>query len=145
VRRIWFRVAGPEDDAASAARAADAARRLGAGEAFEAVRTALGDAEIAPVPDALLPPAKLLDYLGPTALRAADELAPGAASAPMRGTGGYQVVQLVERGPTERAPLADVRETLVAELRRERGEQALRRYLDDLRRGAHVELAEPLP
>jgi len=37
---------------------------------------------VSPLPDAALPPAKLLDYLGPTALRAALTLAPGAVGEP---------------------------------------------------------------
>jgi len=44
------------------------------GEAIDAVQASLGDPPLAPLPDTLLPPAKLRDYLGPTALRTALEL-----------------------------------------------------------------------
>ena len=51
--------------------------------------TALGDRDPAPLPDALLPPAKLRDYLGPTPLRAALDLHARARSAiPVRSTAG---------------------------------------------------------
>src|SRR5262249_25577691 len=62
VQQIFFSVASTSGDAGALARAAEAVRRARAGEAFDAVRAALGDPEIAPLPDALLPPAKLVDY-----------------------------------------------------------------------------------
>jgi hypothetical protein len=50
-------------------------RRLADASALAAARRhitdALGDPEISPLPDALLPAEKLIDYIGPTALKAA--------------------------------------------------------------------------
>jgi hypothetical protein len=144
VRQVWCRAAAG-DGSASLARAHEAARRLRAGEEFAAVRAALGDPEALPLPDALLPPAKLLDYLGPTALRAALALEVGGVSDPVRAGEGHHVLALVERREDATPPLAEIRDEVRAEFRRRAGERALRRYLDDLRGGAAVEVAAGLP
>lgn len=144
LRQIFCRVATGADDAAALARAQQASRHLQAGEAFGAVRTALGDAEVSPLPDALLPPAKLLDYLGPTALHAALALRAGEVSDPVRASAGYHVLQVIERqGDTDRA-FAEIKAQVLAEFRRLNGEQALRAYLDDLRARADVMIAPTL-
>ena len=144
VRQVFVRVTTPTDPAALA-RAEDAARRLRAGERFATVADQLGDPPLAALPDAALPPAKLRDYVGPTALRAALELDEGEVSEPVRSGTGYHVLQLVERQPDTVPPLAEIRPQVVAEWRRRAGEQALRAYLDELRASATVVVAEPLP
>lgn len=144
VRQVFVRVTTPTDPAAEA-RAAQAARRLRAGEPFDTVAGELGDAPLMPLPDAVLPPAKLRDYLGPTALRAALDLEVGEVSDPVRSGTGYHVLQVVEKQPDAQPPLADIRPQVVAEFRRRAGERALRAYLDELRASADVVVAEPLP
>lgn len=142
VRQVFVRVTTPTDPAAEA-RAAEAARRVRAGESIESVADALGDRPLSPVPDALLPPAKLRDYLGPTALRAALDLAPGAVSEPVRSGTGYHVLQVVETQPDAVPGLAEIRPQVEAEYRRRAGEDALRAYLDELRGSAEIVVAEP--
>jgi parvulin-like peptidyl-prolyl isomerase len=144
LRQVFVRVTRP-NDAEALARAEQAAARLRAGESLESVDAALGDAALAPLPDTALPPAKLRDYLGPTALRTALELDVGAVSDPVRSGTGYHVLQVVERQPDSAPPLADIRPQVVAEMRRRGGEAALRAYLDELRAGADVTTAERLP
>jgi hypothetical protein len=144
VRQVFVRVTEPSDPAA-AARAQDAARRLRAGESLAAVQHALGDPPLVPLPDALLPPAKLRDYLGPTALRAALELGEGEISDPVRSGTGFHVLQVAERAPDSAPSLIEVRPQVVNELRRRKSERALREYLDQLRDGADVIAVESLP
>jgi parvulin-like peptidyl-prolyl isomerase len=144
VRQVFVRVRTPTDPAAEA-RAAEATRRLRAGEDFATVQAALGDAPLSPLPDALLPPAKLRDYLGPTALRTALELGSGAVSDPVRSGTGYHVLEVVERQSDSVPALADVRPQVVNEYRRRAGERALRDYLDELRANADVVVSEPSP
>ena len=143
--QVFFRVAGVADEAALLARAGEAQRRLEAGEPLERVRAELGDAEVSPIPDALLPPAKLREYVGPTALRAVMELAPGAISAPVRSGMGLHVFQLIEREEARVPPFEDVAESVRAEWVRRAGDRALRGYLDDLREDARVQTLETLP
>jgi len=144
VRQVWVRAGNAAEATRALERAQEAARRLRAGEAFPAVSAALGDREVAPLPDALLPPSKLSDYLGPTVLRTLLAMAPGEVSDPIRAQSGYHVLQVVEREANQLAPLAEMRPQVAAEVRRRRSDQALRRYLDDLRSRASIETAAEL-
>jgi len=87
-----------------------------------------------PVPDDLLPLTKLTQYLGPTLVEHAASLEVGAVSEPIAQGGAWHVVQVVDRGEPHEPPLDEIRDVVAAELRRRRGEEALRRYVDDLRR-----------
>ena len=144
VRQLWCRADTAADAPSAEARARAAAASLRAGEDFAGVRARLGDPEIAPLPDALLSPAKLLDHLGPTALRAALELEAGAVSDPVRSATGYHVLQVIEREAEWVPPREEIADEVVAEYRRRRGERALRAYLDGLRARAEVEIAPAL-
>jgi len=139
-RQIWCRVPTLADAGAAHTRATDAAKRLRAGEDFTAVRSALGDNEIAPLPDALLPPAKLADYLGPTALRAVLGLQPGEVTDPIRSSTGYHVLQLLERAAGSAPPFESMKAQVLAAYRKNAADAALRSYLDDLRSRADVKV-----
>jgi parvulin-like peptidyl-prolyl isomerase len=142
LRQIFFRVAENASAAAAEERAREAIRRTQSGETFTSVAAELGDREIAPLPDALLSPAKLLDYLGPTALRVTLSLGEGEIGGPVRSGQGVHVLLVVEREPGSARAFADVRSQVAAELVRRRDEQALRRYLDRLRADAVIEVRE---
>jgi parvulin-like peptidyl-prolyl isomerase len=145
VRQIFFRVGEGRQAAAKLASAQKAARRLRAGEAFDRVRAEMGDDELLSLPDTLLPPAKLRDYVGPTALREIMSLEVGKISDPVRSGSGFHVLQVVERQPDSVPPLAEIRDQVVAELRRREGEKALRDYLAGLRETFDVEVRDSLP
>jgi parvulin-like peptidyl-prolyl isomerase len=138
VRQIWVRAESDGERALAEARAQAAYQRLRQGEDFEQVRRELGDPELAPIPDALLPATKLADYLGPTPLRAALELGVGEVSPPQRSTRGFHILQVLERVADPPPPLAEIRPQVLAEFRRRAGEQALRTYLDELRARASI-------
>jgi hypothetical protein len=144
VARVFVRAPGTSRDGEEG-RAVEAARRLRAGEDTETVRSSLGDPEVAPLPDELLPPAKLREYIGPTALRVALELEPGGVSEPLRSPEGIQVIRLVEREAPSVPGLAEIEPEVRAELRRRAGDAALRGYLVELRERADVRLAPDLP
>ena len=145
VRQIWFKVISAVQAEPALERARAAVARLRAGEDFATVRDAVGDHEITPLPDAPLPPAKLVDYLGPTAVKAVAALSPGETSEPVRSATGYHVLQVVEREPAAAPPLTQIRPVVLGELRRRAGEKALRAYLDDLRARAMIERTSRLP
>jgi len=140
-------VAGPpnRDDALALARASEVAERLRRGEAWDAVESALADPPVAPVPDDLLPPTKLGQYLGTSAVEAAAALAPGAISDPLRVAGGWSVLQLTQREPSSTPPLEEIEDQVRAELRRRAGDTALRRYVEELRQHAEIRVAGALP
>jgi peptidyl-prolyl cis-trans isomerase C len=139
-RQIWCRVPTLAEAGPAHARATEAARRLRAGEDFSNVRAALGDTEVAPLPDALLPPAKLADYLGPTALRAILRLEPGEVTDPIRSSTGYHVLQLLERAAGAAPSFDDMKPQVLATYRKQAADQALRDYLEDLRDRADVRM-----
>jgi parvulin-like peptidyl-prolyl isomerase len=143
VQQVFVRAAPQRSEDEARARADQATRRLRAGEPFQRVRDELGDPEIAPVPRDLLPIAKLREYVGPTATRAAEALEVGGASDPQRSASGYHVLVLLDRSPGGTPPLSGVQEEVRAELRRRASERALRTYLDDLRARADVRVREP--
>jgi len=145
VRQVFCRVPISPDAPMAFDRAQQAAQRLRNGEDFDAVRTALGDPEMAPLPDAPLPLPKLVDYLGPTASRVATGLDIGQVSEPVRSSTGYHVLQVLDRVPDSGPPFADVKAQVEAEFRRRAGERALRAYLDELRSRADIAVASKLP
>jgi len=147
--RLWVRQVFVADDGggedAARERAERAASRLRAGEPIERVRAELGSPEVAPIPDVLLPPAKLREYLGPTALLTALDLERGKVSDPVRSAQGYHVLVLVEREPGGAPPLEESVPQVRAELRRRQGDRMLRERLDQLRSEADLTLALPAP
>jgi parvulin-like peptidyl-prolyl isomerase len=145
IAQLFVRVAEAGEDADALARAERGRAALAAGEALASVRAKLGSDEISPVPDALLPPATLREYVGPTVLRAALEQTPGQWGAPVRSGTGYHVVCVLEREPERTPPLEDIRDEVKSEWVRRAGDRALRGYLDALRGDARVVVAAELP
>ncbi len=145
VRQVVVQADGRRSAEEALSRARQATARLRAGEPLETVAHELGDPELPPVPDDLLPPTKLREYLGPTPLRAVLELEPGQVSDPVRSSSSFHVLLLVERESERIPPLEEIEHEVRAELRRRVGDRALREYLEELRRQADVRLAEPLP
>jgi parvulin-like peptidyl-prolyl isomerase len=140
VRHMRFAIVGGDTDAALA-RATAAGRRLSAGEDFAAVKAQAADPEIAPLPDALLPRGKLLDYLGPAVLQAAVVLPPGTTSEPIRSANAYNLVQVLEREAATRPDFARVRDQVLKEYQRQEGDKWLRATLERLRAEARVTVA----
>jgi len=121
--------------------AAELAARLRAGEDAAAVAAA-GDALPAPVPAGPVSLEELRGTLGPSAALAAERLAPGETSDPVRGAAGYAVLRLRERLPGALPPFEEVREQVRAEYLREVGERALAEYLRELRANAEVSVRD---
>jgi hypothetical protein len=124
------------DRASAAARAAEAAERLRASKSEEevaAIAAAMGDTQVSPVPNTMLPASKLRDYVGPTILQTIEALDVGAWSDPIASGGGIYVARLLEREASIVPRFEDVAELVRQDLKRRAGDEALRRYLDDLR------------
>lgn len=137
VASLFFSAGGGGGEAAggrAARERAEAARaRLVGGDDPALVAAESADRAVLEVPAALLPLAKLRDYLGPAAIEALAALAPGEWSAPLEAAGGFRLVQLLEREPESTPPLAEIEDLVREDLVRRRGDEALRRYLEELR------------
>jgi len=133
VRQVFFRVPTGSDEAAILARAESARAALLDGQPLAEVRGEYGDDEISPLPDTLLPALKLREYIGPTALRAAQQLDAGEVSEPIRSGVGVHVLVMADRTPSVSPPLDEIRPQVETEWRRRTGDRALRAYLDQLR------------
>lgn len=118
-----------------------ALERLREGEDWELVRHALATPDIFPLPDAMLPAQKLREYVGPTVVRESFALAPGEMSEVIRSGGGFRVIELLDREPLRTPALADIRDQVASDWRRRQGDNALRRYIDDLREDAEILIA----
>ncbi|MGH0035838.1 MAG: peptidylprolyl isomerase [Myxococcota bacterium] len=139
------RAASEAETAAIRQRAEQARALLAGGEPFEVVRAGFGDDEISPIPDTLLPPAKLREYVGPSVTAAVLELEEGAFSEPLETSVGFHVLQLVEREPERIPDFETIVSQVAAEWRRRAGDAALRAYLAELRREADVSVTDDLP
>jgi parvulin-like peptidyl-prolyl isomerase len=142
VEQIFYRA-----DSASAAaerRAAEAYARLSRGESFETLK-ATGDPEAKPLPLGPVAPAQLADYVGANGVREALSLGPGAVSKPFNSAWGAHLIRVRAREPARIPAFEEVRDAVAAEYRRRTGDRRLRRYVEDLRRQATIELAEDAP
>ena len=92
----------------------------------------------------MLPPTKVRDYVGPIILKVLEELPQGTWSDPIESGAGRYLARVIDR----EAPIVPVFEEVEAlvrqDLKRRRGDEALRRYLDDLRNQKSVVIDESL-
>ena len=137
-RALFFRVDDTRDDATALGRARAATARARNGEPLEAIGRETGDPLPAPLPAEALPHAKLRDYLGATADQVLVGLGTHEVSDPVRGSGGYYVLQVAARESSRPARFEDVRDQVLAEYRRQTGEDAVERYIAGLRRAATI-------
>ncbi|MFO1407863.1 MAG: peptidyl-prolyl cis-trans isomerase [Steroidobacteraceae bacterium] len=119
-------------------------RALRGGTRFDDAARAAG-AEAVYVPDALLPPGKLVDYAGPAVRDAALALAPGDVAGPVDSGGVPTFVLLVERTAAAPPPFEAVRAAVAEEWRRRQAEAALAHYIESLRRSASIDYAADAP
>jgi hypothetical protein len=135
---------GQRKDGTAAERVAEAVRRLADDEDAIEVERLLGDPQISPLPDGMLPPSKVRDYVGPILLEVLDELPTGSWSDSIESGGGFYLARVVNREARVVPAFEDVEALVRRDLKRRRGDQALRRYLDELRSQKSVAIDEAL-
>ncbi len=141
---IYFssRSDGRRQEGSAAERAGQAVMRLRAGENTSEVETRLGDPQVSPLPNGMLPPSKVRDYVGPIVLQSLEALVVGEWSEPIESGGGFYVARVIEREPQIIPAFEQVENLVRQDLKRRRGDQALRDYLDDLRTRTPVAINE---
>lgn len=141
VRQIWVgMVAGNLGEAYNRARAA--VKLLREEEDFEIVQRLLGSKDPRPIPDKLLHPDELAEYLAPLALDAALTLKTGEISDPIRAIDGFHVMQVLERWPNQTVSFEGSRLQVEAEYWRERARRALAADAAELRKNARIQRAK---
>ncbi len=82
------------------------------------------------------------DALLPGVREAVTAMADNAISEPVRTASGWHVVKLLGTKPPAPAPLAEVREQIIASLRQARQQQAARAYVDEMLKREPIQLNE---
>lgn len=122
-------------------RASQAYAALSQGADLAQVIEQFADKPILAIPNVLLPPHKLRDYIGPKLTELALNIQAGRASAPQEQADAYKLVYVLENEPQATIPLSQIRERVISEYQRRAGEQALRDYLKLLRAEADVRVS----
>ncbi|MFH1812085.1 MAG: peptidylprolyl isomerase [Pseudomonadota bacterium] len=140
VRHILFlapETATDDEAAAARARAVSARKRLLAGEDFAAVARAVSEAPDAPQGGDLgfFRPGDMVESFEKAALA----LEVGQVSAPVRTPFGWHLIKLEERRTGKVADLKEVERQLRERLMQEEVEVAFGRYIDELKKSAHIE------
>jgi len=135
---------GQRQDGTAAERIAEAASRLDRGDDSSEVERLLGDPQVSPLPDGMLPPTKVRDYVGPIILNSLVELPAGKWSDPIESGSGFYLARVVGREARVVPAFEEVQGLVRQDLKRRRGDQALRLYLDDLRNQKSVLIDEGL-
>ena len=143
VRSLRFAASDDRHDAEALTAAREAAAWLRRGKSIEAVAQELRASPSLSMPEGLLPPAKVREYLGPTPTQAALALNAGEVSDPIRVASAYFVLQVVDRTPPSSPSLSAVELQVRAEMRKRAGDEQLKNYLNMLRNRAEIRL--PLP
>ena len=92
------------------------------------------------LPDALLPPLKLREYIGPTQTLAMMKADVGFTQVVVKSPQRASVYYLAEKSVGELRPFAEVRERVESEFIRTRSDSALRDYLEWLKKRAEIEV-----
>lgn len=126
----------------AAERAQIALERLTRGDDVNEIGRTLAETQVSPPPNVLLPASKLRDYVGPTVLKTLGSLEVGSWSKPIVSTAGVYLARLLEREPARVPSIEEVEPLVRQDLKRRRGDEALRRYLDSLRAETPVQINE---
>jgi hypothetical protein len=125
---------GDQDPRGSAAsRAERALVRLRSGDSEQAVEKELANSQVSPLPDTLLPASKVRDYVGPTILQVLLKTETGVWSEPIQSGSGLTIAMPRDRDSAIVPSLEEIESLVRQDLKRRRGDEALRQYLAELK------------
>ena len=133
IEQIYFRKSTNKNQ-----KSLTAYNRLKAGAEFKTVKSELGDSITIDLPRALLPPKKLLDYLGPSLLREATALTINEVSEPITTNNGTYILKLVNKLNQQAANFETIRKQVETEWARRNNEKNIEQYVEWLRNKADV-------
>lgn len=131
--------------AQAAANAKHAYQLLQTGMPFDTVAKRFGKTAALSLPNTLLPPTKLREYVGPAMAQQLQQAEAGFISKPQPSGPDYRLLVLMEKAEGQRPLLADIRPQVEAEYVRRSGDRSLREYLEWLKDRAEISYPSELP
>ncbi len=98
-----------------------------------------GDKSALEIPDVLMTLAKVREYIGPSLMQVAKILQPGEFTTPKKVIGGYKIIVLLERKDASPPKFEFIRERVKSEYQKRKDDQALRDYLNKLKKWYEIE------
>lgn len=98
-----------------------------------------GDKSALEIPDTLMTLAKVREYIGPSLMQVAKMLQPGEFTAPKKVIGGYKIIILLERRDASPPQFEFIRERVKSEYQKRKDDQALRDYLNKLKKSYEID------
>ena len=98
-----------------------------------------GDKSALEIPDVLMTLAKVREYIGPSLMQVAKMLQPGEFTTPKKVIGGYKIIVLLERKDASPPKFEFIRERVKSEYKKRKDDQALRDYLNKLKKWYEIE------
>ncbi len=98
-----------------------------------------GDKSALEIPDTLMTLAKVREYVGPSLMQVAKMLQPGEFTAPKKVIGGYKIIILLERRDASPPKFEFIRERVKSEYQKRKDDQALRDYLNKLKKRYEID------
>jgi len=129
----------------AATNAQHAYQLLQIGTPFDTVAKRFGKTAALSLPNTLLPPTKLREYVGPAMAQRLQQAEAGFISKPQLSGPDYRLFVLVEKTEGQRPLLADIRPQVEAEYVRRSGDRSLREYLEWLKGRAEISYPSELP
>ncbi len=102
------------------------------GKSFEEV-SKFASTSALKIPNSLMTLAKVREYVGPSIMNIATSLVPGSFTQPIKVSGGYKIIYLLEKESADKPVFNQIRDSVLAEFLKRRDDNSLREYLDNLK------------
>lgn len=91
------------------------------------------------VPNTLMTLSKVREYIGPSLMQLAKMLKPGEFTSPKKVIGGYKIIVLLERRDASPPDFKEIRDRVKSEYQKRKDDEALRDYLNKLKKWYEIE------
>ena len=103
------------------------------GKSFDEV-SKFGSTSALKIPNSLMTLTKVREYVGPSIMNIANSLVPGSFTQPIKVSGGYKIIYLLEKEAADKPAFKLIRDSVLAEFLKRRDDNSLRQYLDNLKK-----------
>ena len=103
------------------------------GKSFDEV-SKFGSISALRIPNSLMTLSKVREYVGPSIMNIASSLAPGSFTQPIKVSGGYKIIYLLEKELADKPTFNRIKDSVLAEFLKRRDDNSLREYLDNLKK-----------